>query len=363
MGAPLRGNTRGCGGATGLTKPPINVATLRFDRTAALLDARVRVQGVNFFNTPGGAASVDGLLSGAFDVADVPLVRYVYWRYEGRPFTAIPVFNDRLFQRQYIYTRPDANISGLRDLRGRRVMSAPTYFSTPGFWHRALLKDEAGIEPHEIEWYVANAERGGMKLPPNIKATVRQASLLGLERLLDGTVDCLMTARTAMVPPDRRDHVIRVIPDAYERDREAAKKNGYFPILHVLAIRSESLAKRPTLAEELCRGFDEAKEHAYRLLQDERMWALPFMRGYLDDTMAMWGDDPWPYGVERNRAELTQFLAYAHEQGLTDRQMSVGELFDNDAAGYAFRARMTPGCITGVMDGGWAPAPTYPAAS
>ncbi len=31
----------------------------------------------------------------------------------------------------------------------------------------------------------------------------------------------------------------------------------------------------------------------------------------------MFGNDPWSYGLERNRAEFEQFLACAHEQGLT----------------------------------------------
>ncbi len=33
--------------------------------------------------------------------------------------------------------------------------------------------------------------------------------------------------------------------------------------------------------------------------------------------LEMFGNDPWPYGLERKRAELEQFLAYAHEQGFT----------------------------------------------
>ena len=36
-------------------------------------------------------------------------------------------------------------------------------------------------------------------------------------------------------------------------------------------------------ARALCRGFDDAKAFCYRVLQDERMTGLPFMRAYLDD--------------------------------------------------------------------------------
>ncbi|MCZ6610035.1 MAG: hypothetical protein O7A66_08550 [Alphaproteobacteria bacterium] len=340
------------------SKPPMNLGVLRFDRTAALIDGRVGIDNVNVVNVPGGKAGVEGFRSGSLDAADIPFARYVFWKFTGVEITGIPVFTDRLFQHPYIYTRTDTGIDDLGDLRGRRVMCAPSYFSTPSFWHRAMLKEEHGIEPHEIEWFSAFPESGGMRLPENVRVTHSPASMLGLERLLDGTVDCLMTARTAMVPEGHEHRVKRVIPNAMERQREWVKRTGYFPNLHVVAIHKKALEARPGFAEELCGAFDRSKNLAYRLLQDERMTSLPLMRLYLDDTISIWGDDPWPYGLTKNRAQLNQFLQYAHDQGLTERRLAVDELFDNQASGYEFKARMTPGCITGFMDGGWAPEPT-----
>lgn len=338
----------------------MHVATLRFDRTAALIDGRLRAAGINFISTPGGRASVQGFLSGAFDAADIPFARYVFWKQQGRAITAIPVFTDRLFQHEYVYTRTDTGIASPGDLRGRRVLCAPSYFSTPSFWHRALFNDDYGLALGDVDWYSAGTESDGMRIPESAKVTVAPAMWLGLEPLLDGTVDVLMTARTAMVPASRRHEIRRVMPDAAERQRAWAQRTGCFPILHVLAIRNESLAARPGFDTELCRAFDESKNLAYRTLQDERMSALPFMRSFLDDTVAMWGDDPWAYGVERNRPTLERFLRYAHEQGLTERELRIEELFSDDAMAHAFGARMTPGTITGIMDGGWAPEPTYP---
>jgi 4,5-dihydroxyphthalate decarboxylase len=337
------------------------LAALRFDRSAPLIDGRIKLDNVTVVNVPGGKAAIQGLLSGAFDAADVPLVRYVFWKHKGVPVTAAPVFTDRLFQFQYIYTRPDTGIASLGDLRGRRVICAPSYFATPSFWHRALLKEECGIEPHEIEWHSPAPEADEkMRIPQGVKATVSPASILGLERLLDGTADCLMTARTPLVPADQRHRVRRVLADAYERQRQWFERSRFFPILHVIAVRDEALAARPGFAEELCRAYDEAKQYNYRVLQDERMTSLPFMRGYLDDTVGTCGDDPWPYGVEPNRGELDRFLQYAREQGLLTREMSVDELFDQRAAAYPFEARMSPGCITGTVEGGWAPASVRP---
>ena len=246
----------------------MHVATLRFDRTAALIDGRLRAAGINFISMPGGRASVQGFLSGAFDAADIPFARYVFWKQQGRAITAIPVFTDRLFQHEYVYTRTDTGIASPGDLRGRRVLCAPSYFSTPSFWHRALFNDDYGLALGDVDWYSAGIESDGMRIPESAKVTVAPAMWLGLEPLLDGTVDVLMTARTAMVPASRRHEIRRVMPDAAERQRAWAQRTGCFPILHVLAIRNESLAARPGFDTELCRAFDESKNLAYRTLQD-----------------------------------------------------------------------------------------------
>ncbi len=339
----------------------MNLAGLWFDRTAAIVDGRIRMANVNVVKVPGGKVTIQGLLNGAFDAAEVPFARYVLWKHQGARLRAAPVFTDRLFVHEYIYTRDDTGITSLDDLRGRRVVCAPSYFATPSFWHRAVLKEECGIEPHEIEWHSPAAEPEGARLPEGVSVTHSPTSILGLDRLLDGTADALMTARTPLVPRDERHRVRRVLADANERQRAWHRKTGFFPILHVIAIREEALAARPSFGEEICRAYDEAKAYVYRVLQDERMTGLPFMRGYVDDAVAIGGDDPWPYGVVRNRAELERFLELVHEDGLTERRVGVDDLFDERAAAYEFEARMTPGCITGAADGGWAPRTVWPA--
>lgn len=38
-------------------------------------------------------------------------------------------------------------------------------------------------------------------------------------------------------------------------------------------------------------------------------------------------DDPLPYGIERNRHVLTTLMGYLREQGLTERTLSLDEIF------------------------------------
>ena len=117
-------------------------------------------------------------------------------------------------------------------------------------------------------------------------------------------------------------------------------KTGFHLIVHVIVVSKKAVQERPDLLEELCGAFDQAKESAYRVLRNERMTSLPLMRTYLDETVAMFGNDPWPYGLERNWAELDRFLAYAHDQGLTQQRLSPEILFEQQIREFPFRAKM-----------------------
>jgi 4,5-dihydroxyphthalate decarboxylase len=44
------------------------------------------------------------------------------------------------------------------------------------------------------------------------------------------------------------------------------------------------------------------------------------------------GEEPWPYGLERNRATIEPFLAYCDEQGVTQRRLKPEELFPKEVA-------------------------------
>ena len=58
---------------------------------------------------------------------------------------------------------------------------------------------------------------------------------------------------------------------------------------------------------------------------------LPFLPAFMDETVELFGDDYWPYGLERNRTDLERFAGYAHQQGLTPRVLAIEELFDSGA--------------------------------
>jgi 4,5-dihydroxyphthalate decarboxylase len=41
----------------------------------------------------------------------------------------------------------------------------------------------------------------------------------------------------------------------------------------------------------------------------------------------LFGEDVWPYGIEANRCTLEAFTQFCFEQGVTDRRVSLSDLF------------------------------------
>ena len=55
--------------------------------------------------------------------------------------------------------------------------------------------------------------------------------------------------------------------------------------------------------------------------------ALPWLIDHVEEAWRIFGDDFWAYGLERNRPTFEAVGRYVHEQGLSPRVVSAGELF------------------------------------
>ena len=153
--------------------PTMTVAGQLFDRTRALFDGRVPLDRIIAVHVPGGKSGVDGVLTGLFDAAEIPIARYLFVRDQGDPVTAVPVFTERIMDHPYVYVHVDSGIASLADLRGQRVW-VPGYYYTAMLWHRGLLWEEYHIGPTEIEWYLgANEVDPRMLIPDGVGNTIK----------------------------------------------------------------------------------------------------------------------------------------------------------------------------------------------
>jgi 4,5-dihydroxyphthalate decarboxylase len=96
-----------------------------------------------------------------------------------------------------------------------------------------------------------------------------------------------------------------------------------------VSIKREILEAHPWVAATLLKAFTEAKALAIDdLMQTSALpLSLPFLTEHAYDTIAIMGQDFWPYGLEANRHTLETFVRYMYEQGLIEQKIPVDDLF------------------------------------
>src|SRR6202142_3914557 len=107
-----------------MPKLQLTLACWNYDRTRALLEGRVAVDGVdlNYLNLPVEETFFRMIRHQEFDVAEMSLSSYTVSMFrEPRPFIAIPIFPSRYFRHSCIFVNSSAGIRGAKDLIGKRV--------------------------------------------------------------------------------------------------------------------------------------------------------------------------------------------------------------------------------------------------
>ncbi|VCU70897.1 4,5-dihydroxyphthalate decarboxylase [Pigmentiphaga humi] len=262
-----------------------------------------------------------------FDAAEMPLTNYVIGLDEGRTdLIALPVFLSRAFRHSTLYINGRAGIRAPKDLEGKRV-GIGNYFGSTTLWARGLLQDQYQVDLSAIHWVSKN------KVPPDrIPASVSLQVFEGnrsMEELLDaGDIDAFISER----PPQaykRAAHVSRLF-EKYKNDEiQYYRETKIFPIRHVLVVKRELYERHPWIGQSLYKLFDLAKKEADpdRMFDGHSRFMLPALQYAIAETKRIFGEDCWPYGVEKNRATLDAFTRYCHEQGYTSRRHEVEELF------------------------------------
>jgi 4,5-dihydroxyphthalate decarboxylase len=141
-----------------------------------------------------------------------------------------------------------------------------------------------------------------------------------------GELDAYMGARR---PAAYGQRVTRLFPDFRRIELAYYEKTGIFPIMHTLVMREELARQHPWLPRSLYDAFVEAKRLAYERLNFTAALpvSLPWLVAEAEETRAVMGDDPFPYGVARNRTTLETLAGYTFRQGLAPRRLTVEEMF------------------------------------
>jgi len=269
-----------------------------------------------------------------FDVAEFSLSTYTVLRGRGEPLIAIPVFPSFAFRHSAIFVRSDAGIREPRDLVGKRV-GVPKYHMTAAVWVRGILEDEYGVSPSDLHWFEggegAAVKEVDVTLPPGLRHQLVPGNQTLGHLLAAGKLDAFIGARrpAGAGGAEGTAPVRRLFPDFRRVERAYFEKTGIFPIMHTVVLKEELAREHPWLPGALYEAFTEAKRLAYRRLADTAVlpYVLPWLVAEVEETRALMGDDPFPYGVSRNRKTVETLAGYSFRQGLAPRRLTVEDLF------------------------------------
>lgn len=317
----------------------LSLAISDYDHVRDLIAGVVSAPGIELAveTLPVGEIFQRALRGQPWDVHEMSLGMYVARLAAGdRSLAAIPVFPSRMFRLSAFFVRAEGGVRRPQDLRGRRV-GDPDWAMTAGIWARGWLQHEIGVQAAEIEWVQAGLDSPGrtetlaFRFPPGLRRTARPDTSLDA-MLVSGEVDAVLSAQPPRAFFAPGGGVRRLVADVAAAERDYARRSGIFPIMHVIALRRE-LAEEPGVAAALLAGFEAAKRRSLARLRDSMASRFPYPWSWdlAAETEALFGPDPWPYGVARNRPTIEAFLDFCAEQGVGPRRVAAEELFVPDA--------------------------------
>lgn len=324
----------------------LSLISYRYERIAPLLDGTIPVEGADLVWTHSHPSETfwRQLRFGEFEVAEMSMSSLLIAKSRGHDMVAIPVFPSRRFMHLALYVHKDSGIEHAGDLAGKRI-GVGEYQQTAALWTRGTLEHDFGVSQYGVDWYMERSEElshggaTGFSPPEGIRfhRIPKDKSLISMlvERELD-TAMVLSAFHAERNVIDRSTHhrqeggadaVRPLFLDAMAEGRRYVDAHGFVPINHCYVIRGDVHEKHPWLAFNLFAAFAKAKQHWLGQLSQAIPSDLFFGPQYLEQTRAIVGQDPFPYGIKDNAPMLETLIEYSFEQKLTPRKLALEEIF------------------------------------
>ena len=318
-----------------MAKANLTLALSHYDRHIPLFDGSVTAEGVDLQVLEVGQSNPlkhgqdrheRMLQKGEFDICELSLSSYMIAKSRGMPFTAIPVFPRRLFSLSQMWVNVNAGIKAPQDLVGKKV-GLSTFQTTLSVLAKGDLQAEYNVPWRAIDWYISKDEAVPLAPMAGVKMQLLKPGQKIGAMLEKGEIDALMVPHPPKEALRGGGPIRRLFADPKAEEAKYFKKNGFYPIMHVVAFKDAVLSKNPRLAKSIAVAFDKAKETCMEYYDDPNWSRFVWGRHLFEEERAAFGDDPWPHGIAKNRANLERFIDYSLDQGLMEKRLSVEELF------------------------------------
>lgn len=310
-------------------------------RTRALIDGEIEIEGYELAIThePTPGERHYRFAQGEWDIGEYSAATYLRTREKGFPYIALPIFFERGPRQRNIYYC-EGKLKHPSELKGKKI-GCFRYGATAVVWARGFLLDEFGLKTTDMQWYVSGKEVFiGRDLPvkverldppppfgqekPHLSKLLGQGKLhaalvagdsgyLGL--FGGGTLPQAMGAFPGVKPLfDDTDAILRWV-----------REKRIYPIIHLVAMKKETVERHPDLPAKLLEVFRAAKRLATKHLSAEQN------AGHEREKAAL-GEDPYAYVLgDTEKRTISALARYQVEQGLLREIPPIEGLFVREA--------------------------------
>ena len=313
----------------------LTLALSHYDRHIPFFDGSVQAEGVDLQVLAVGQSNPlkhgqdrheRMLQRSEFDICELSLSSYLIAKSRGMPFTAIPVFPRRLFSLSQMWVNKNAGIKSPHDLIGK-IVGLSTFQTTLSVLAKGDLQAEYGVPWRKLDWYMSKDEAVPIKPIDGVRMQILKPGQKIGAMLENGEIDALMVPHPPKEALRGGGNIRRLFTDPKAEETKYFRKNGYYPIMHVVAFKDQVLAQYPWLGRSVMEAFDKAKEACVEYYDDPNWSRFVWGRHLFEEERIAFGEDPWPHGVKKNRANLERFIGYSLDQGLMEKKLEVEELF------------------------------------
>jgi 4,5-dihydroxyphthalate decarboxylase len=228
----------------------------------------------------------------AYDVSEMALVTYMLARVYDKPIVGLPIVLVRSSLLPGLVTAADSGITHPKALNGQ-TLGIRSYTQTSGVWVRGILQDAFGVDLGSLKWVTfEGAHLDEYRDPPSARRAEADQNMADMVK--SGEL-------AAAIGLPLGEGLRTLIPDAAKVEADWAAKSGVRTVNHIVAVKKDLVDKDPGFARQLTELFQRAR--------GENGASVP------------------PIGVEPNRKAFETLARYAHEQGVTPRQLTIDQLF------------------------------------
>ena len=319
-----------------MAKLALSIATTDYDHFRDFRCGDVRAEGidVNWLLLGHHECFARFTLNREFDLSELSFAKFATQiTREGSDIIGLPVICSRLFRFGSFYVNRKSGIRTVADLKGKSVGS-PEWAHSAAVYMRGWMHNDMGVKLQDVRWVQAGANAPGRKekvelnLPEGVTIDRVEDKSLS-EMLASGELDCAIIARPPTCFLEGHPDVVRLFPDFLEMEEQYFDRTGVWPIMHIIAMKRSIMEAHPWAARNLLNAFQDSKRRSVERLLDPAVsrYPLPWLPAYARRMRDRFGGDPFPYGIEENRATLEQMALYTFQQGIAHRQFTPEEIF------------------------------------